>query len=342
MAATQVKKAKTSKTRETGTVKEPVKKKTAPKTLVKTAPPKPAPKKRKAKATPDAELQDNVDDLTPETDSEEPACLDEVDAVSEDAPKLEETSGEETWLVGSAAAVSEEKRRKAVVPPANAKTGMNLFDYLRSCTPPLDKKIVDIAIAQTGVPGELRGEAAQEILMVWSTIKPDLSRFKPGQIASYAHRMAKHTSLRIRRDLGSAVRLPGSAFRKRRDGSSYVNAGVLSVALDWNELEGWMDLDEASDGTFSASLAGSGSDDILSELGGLVEPYMSEDNEEEILKQRLHVLEKFKDKLTERQFQILMRLSRGDSYEEIQRALGIKKGVMMRELNLAACVIGPM
>jgi hypothetical protein len=248
------------------------------------------------------------------------------------------------WLVGSEAALNEEKRRKAVVPPKNATTGMNLFVYLNTCSPPLDQKIVDIAIAQTAVPAELRGDAAQEIRLVWSTMKPDLSRFKPGQIASYAHRMAKHTALRLRRDLGSSVRLPGSAFRKRRDGSSYVTPGVLSVALDWNELEGWLDMDNASseDSVISGLGLGIGEEDALAELGGMVESYSSEDNEEEMLKHRIQVLESFKDQLTDRQFQILMRLSRGDTYEEIQAALAIKKGVMMRELNLAACVIGPL
>jgi DNA-directed RNA polymerase specialized sigma24 family protein len=180
--------------------------------------------------------------------------------------------------------------------------------------------------------------------MVWATMKPDLSRFKPGQIASYAHRMAKHTALRLRRELGSSVRLPGSAFRKRRDGSSYVTPGVLSVALDWNELEGWLDMDNASseDSVISSMGLGIGEEDVLAELGGMVESYSTEDNEEEMFKQRLQVLESFKDKLTERQYQILMRLSHGDTYEEIQSALSIKKGVLMRELNLAACVIGPL
>lgn len=345
MAATQVKKAKNPKGSDDA-AKDAALSKPAPKTLVKTTPPKGASKKTKAKADVDSEKLEvvataaSVDDPVPgEALNDEELELgsgEEIDPMTEDEPSAEQ------WLVGSPAATNEDKRRKAVVPPKDAKVGINLYEYLMSCTPPLDKKIVDIAIAQTGVPSELRIDAGQEILLVWSLIKPDTSKYKPGQIASYAHRMAKHTALRVRRDLGSAVRLPGSAFRKRRDGSSYVTPGVLSVALDWNELEGWMDMDDASEGMIAAGLVNGGDEDILSELGGMVESYSSEDNEEEILKQRLHVLEKFKDKLTERQFQILMRLARGDSYEEIQRVLGIKKGVMMRELNLAACVIGPL
>lgn len=249
------------------------------------------------------------------------------------------------WLEGSEAATNEDKRRKAVVPSQTAKEGVSLFEYLRTCTPPLDQKIIDISIAQTQVPLELRQDAAQEIRVVWSLMTPDLGRFRPGQIASYAHRMAKHTALRVRRELGSSVRLPGSAFRKRRDGSSYVTPGVLSVALDWNELEGWLDMDNASseDSVMMNLGLGIGEEDALAELGGMVEAaYTPEESEEETLKQRHAIIESFKDQLTDRQYQILVRLTKGDTYEEIQAALQIKKGVMMRELNNAACIIGPL
>jgi len=247
------------------------------------------------------------------------------------------------WLDGSEAALNEEKRRKAVVPSQTAIEGMDLFEYLRTCTPPLDQKIIDIAIAQTQVPLELRADAAQDIRLVWSTMTPDLVKYRPGQIASYAHRMAKHTALRTRREIGSSVRLPGSAFRKRRDGSSYVTPGVLSVALDWNELEGWLDMDAASAEDMVVNMGlGLGEEGALAELGGMVESSSSEESEEEALKHRLEVLEKNKDALTERQYQILLRLSLGETYEEIQAALEIKKGVLMRELNNAAAVIGPV
>lgn len=308
---------------------------------------KPAIKKTRAKSarppTTGAEiLSCDVEEPLPNPDDMElpPEDIGDIGDISN------ESGGEviAQWLVGSEAATNEEKRRKAVVPPKNAATGLNLFAYLSGCTPPLDQKIIDIAIAQTGVSLELRGDAAQEIRLVWSTMKPDLMRYKPGQIAAYAHRMAKHTALRLRRELGSSVRLPGSAFRKRRDGSSYVTPGVLSVALDWNELEGWLDMDSASSEEFGGNGLGLGvgEEDALAELGGMVENSSYEDNEEDMLKHRLQILERFQEQLTERQFQILVRLARGDTYEEIQLALNIKKGVMMRELNLAACVMGPL
>lgn len=349
MASNKVKTAKTTAKTAAG---KGAAAKVAPKALVKTD--TAAPAKRGRKKAVERDLDHDEMELGAEREldpvdasHDEGDGLDDSDLDSglggDDDEELGAQNGEAAWLVGSAAATSEEKRRKAVVPPSEAPEGMTLFDYLSRCNPPLDKKIIDIAIAQTKVPQELGKDAAQEIRLVWSNMKPDLKRFKPGQIASYAHRMAKHTALRVRRDLGSSVRLPGSAFRKRRDGSSYVTPGVLSVALDWNELEGWMDMDDAVSEAFGTSgISGMGDEELLSELGGMVETYSAEDDEEEILKQRVKVLESFKDKLTERQFQILMRLSRGDTYEEVQKALQIKKGVMNRDLQLAACVIGPL
>lgn len=350
MAAKQVKKAKIIPQPAAAEVTSDEQNTIAP--PVKAVKPKKAAPAKKARA---AVEEDDDDDMHP------PAVLrpDLVDGLDgSDDPEVMPLSVDEDdsdvlapeptaqWLVGSEAATNEEKRRKAVVPPQHAAAGLSLFEYLRTCTPPLDQKIVDIAIAQTQVPLELRLDAAQEIRLVWSTMTPDLARYRPGQIASYAHRMAKHTALRVRRELGSSVRLPGSAFRKRRDGSSYVTPGVLSVALDWNELEGWLDMDSAGSSSEESLVMnmglGIGEEDALAELGGMVEASSAEDNEEEMLKFRLQVIERFKDELTERQYQILMRLSRGDTYEEIQAALGIKKGVMMRELNLAACVIGPL
>lgn len=292
----------------------------------------------KLKAPP-VEISDEADEGDEVSEAEEPLLPGHHIGV--DMPAVPTAQ----WLEGSEAAINEDKRRKAVVPSQVVVEGISLFEYLRTCTPPIDQKIIDISIAQTQVPQELRPDAAQEIRVVWSQMTPDLGRFRPGQIASYAHRMAKHTALRVRRELGSSVRLPGSAFRKRRDGSSYVTPGVLSVALDWNELEGWLDMDNASsEDSFVMNLGlGIGEEDALAELGGMVEAaYTPEESEEETLKQRRSIIESFKDQLTDRQYQILIRLTKGDTYEEIQAALGIKKGVMMRELNNSACIIGPL
>lgn len=236
-----------------------------------------------------------------------------------------------------------DERRKAVVPPKKVTKDMSLFEYLANCQPPLDKKIIDIAMAQTQVPRNLREDAAQEIRLVWATMKPDIKRFKPGQIASYAHRIATHAALRLRRELGSSVRLPGSAFRKRKDGSSYVTPGVLSVALDWNELESWFDASENVEaGEFTQSMEPS----LLLDLEGVVDVDGAEsgsavDEEEEVRRARMEALEANAQKLSRRQFNVLARLIAGESFEDIQQRTGYKKGVVLREVAIGASLIGP-
>lgn len=229
--------------------------------------------------------------------------------------------------------------RKAVVPPAVVTPDMSVFDYLRACTPPLDKKIIEIACSQAQVPTDLREDAAQEIRCMWFSLKPDTAKYRPGQIASYAHRVALHAALRLRRELGSSVRLPGSAFRKRKDGSPYVTPGVLAAAIDWNDLEGWFQSENAE--SFSAE----GAPAELGEFCTLPEEDMMDvpavEQEPEVA-QRLEHLQEYREYLTERQYAVLTALIEGANYDEIMQEHGIKKGVLMRELALASAVVGKM
>lgn len=231
-------------------------------------------------------------------------------------------------------------RRKAVVAPEVVSENMSLFEYLASCQPALDKKIVDIAVAQTKVPRDLREDAAQEIRLVWATLKPDTERFKPGQIASYAHRIAMHAALRLRRELGSSVRLPGSAFRKRKDGSSYVTPGVLSVALDWDELESWFDTSENVEaGEFVQNMQPA----LLPDLDNVTESDTGDtidDEEAESKRIRLEALEANAKKLSRRQYNVLARLIAGETFDDIQQRTGYKKGVVLREIAVGASLIG--
>lgn len=231
------------------------------------------------------------------------------------------------------------RQRKAVVPPKKVTKEMSVYDYLRQCQPALDKKIIDIACSQSQVPTDLKDDAAQEIAMMWSQMKPDTKKYKPGQIASYAHQMARHAALRLRREIGSSVRLPGSAFRKRKDGSSYVNPGVLAAALDWNELESWFQTDDLADGNMMASLSGD-----LSGLSQLLEEEATatpEESEETVRNDRLDLLRSRQDVLTPRQLAIMSALIEGATYEEVMAEQNIKKGVLMREVAVASSVLGP-
>lgn len=228
------------------------------------------------------------------------------------------------------------RARRDVTPPAHVPANMSLFDYLSKCTPPLVDKIVDIACSQVQVPPSLRDDARQEISIMWAQQKPDTKQFKPGQIASYAHHMARHTALRVRRDLGAPVRLPGSAFRKRKDGTSYVTPGVLSEALDWNEMESWFQTEGAQDSPGSAALR----DDFNQvSMTGLDEPAAEESAEEQALAERQEILRASKEVLTDRQLQIMTLLVEGHSYEDVMTRLQIKRGVLMREISIATSVM---
>jgi DNA-directed RNA polymerase specialized sigma24 family protein len=230
------------------------------------------------------------------------------------------------------------KQRKPVVPPKRVPADMSVFDYLRLCQPPLDKKIIDIACSQTQVPQELRNDAGQEISMMWSQMTPDTKKYKPGQIAAYAHQMARHAALRLRRELGSSVRLPGSAFRKRKDGTSYVTPGVLATALDWDEMESWFKTDDLTDGGPSGALSG----DVAAVIRTPDEEAISEeDSDAALISARLDTLGANNEVLTVRQRELITALVEGASYEDVMAEHGIKKGVLMRELSIAATVLGP-
>jgi hypothetical protein len=240
---------------------------------------------------------------------------------------------------------SKQKTRKPVVPPTCVTPGMSIFDYLSQCNPPLDKKIIDIACSKAHVEPSLRDDAGQEIRFMWMTLKPDAGAYRPGQIASYASRMAVHAALRLRREVGSAVRLPGSAFRKKKDGTTYVTPGVLAHALAWEDLEGWFmsDASESDASAHSIPLADAAALEQVLAVGG---PELSEDpasEEEEATRQeRLALLEAHKDALSERQFALMEGLINGVSYTELMKSQNIKKATLTRELAIASAIIGPL
>ena len=98
----------------------------------------------------------------------------------------------------------------------------------------LDRKLVDIALAETHTPPTLKEEATQEILLSWYK-ETALPKFNFSETASYAHKIAKTAALRIRRELGAAVRIPGSAFQP--DGRVHLSPGLLAAPLELSEAE---------------------------------------------------------------------------------------------------------
>lgn len=231
--------------------------------------------------------------------------------------------------------------RKPVGPPAVITKDMTLLEYLEQCNPPLDKKIIDIACAKSFVIGDLRKDAAQEIRLIWSRQKPNTVRYKPGQIASYANRMARNACLMTRRELGSAVRLPGSAFRQRRDGTSYVSPGVLATALDWNSIESWMLTGGEQQGADFLPTVSLEMDGVLQDLEGAGELALGDDEEAKTIATRMALLDTKKDFMTTRQYAILKSLIEGAQLSEVMEEHGIKRGILIREVNIASGFFGP-
>lgn len=182
------------------------------------------------------------------------------------------------------------------VAPCDTEPVQNLYEKLVELD--LERKLVEISIAEAKVPQSLKNEAAQEIRMDWLKAKVK-AKYTKGEVASYAYRIGCHSALRVRRELGSAVRLPGSAFRKRKNGESYVSPGVLAAPLDWHDMEEWLVTNE-EDGSKAQSLS----------IPNLLEHH-----------------------LTPRQKQIVVLLSQGLSFQDIMSSLDIKKGTFHREVT---------
>ena len=163
---------------------------------------------------------------------------------------------------------------------------------------------------------------------MWMSMKPNTAKFRPGQVASYAHKMACHAALRTRRDLELAVRLPGSAFRKKADGDNYVTPGVLADSLQWEDLEAWFQTDDLAD-AFQFSEA---------------PPEMQmqesqEDPEKDPEMERLALIERHRDEMTPRQLTIIQRLVEGKGYDAIMLEVDIKKSTLLRELAIITEII---
>lgn len=201
----------------------------------------------------------------------------------------------------------------------------NLLQYLERNA--LAAKLIDIALAQTLTPQHLREEAAQDIRVMWMTKTPDTVRFEPAQIAAYAHQMARHCALRCRRELGSAVRLPGSAFRKKSDGSTYVQPGTIARPLDWDEMDEWLSLEDQPDAARAGCSTGG---DYVGEDADAA------DREEEALEvaeneRRQEVFLELLPSLSDRARIILERLLSGKSLIDIQIEMGVSPSVLTRE-----------
>ena len=182
----------------------------------------------------------------------------------------------------------------------------------------LARKIIEISLNETKTPHSLHEDAAQEIRMAWAKAKAK-PEFSQGETASYAHRIAVNTCRKVQRDLGSAVRLPGSAFRKRRDGTSYVTPGVLSAPLDWAEVEERLNRD--------------GGDDELSDaMGWCADAFTAELDSSHVMTPVQ--MAKIKRVLNDKQWLILTHLLTGGDVDSLQRMLETRRSSVVRQITM--------
>jgi hypothetical protein len=234
---------------------------------------------------------------------------------------------------------STRRKRSSFLAPDSILDTATLYEYLAQCEPPMAEKLIDIALKSFHAPHQLRSEFAQEIRLAWVTRKPDVA-YKPAQIAAYAYRIAYHTVLKSWRELGSAVRLPGSAFRKRQDGSTYVTPGVLAAPLDWNEMDEWYRTDDLADygqSTGMAEALAAGVHPAALPDGSLPQgAHPTTDDLNDPATYRLEVLDGHRGRLQDLEYAALRLLVLGNTCEAIQETLKLKRGQLQRLLEEAA------
>lgn len=257
-------------------------------------------------------------------------------------------------LEAPVAVATPHKRTRTRLVKIHLPEGSTLYDFVRAYN--IEKKIIDIAIAQNKLPNHLRDDAAQEIRITWSLLKPQTDRFSPSQVAAYANRIAGHAVLRLRREIGSAVRLPGSAFRVKGNGETYVSAGILAGSISIEDMDSYLNpgmVDTMSHYSDGSSLGGDidadypyaeeadASDESANAFIPLsaedensdVEGYYMEDLHDVAFKEFSAKLRVVAKDISPRQLKIAHLLLQDYTFEEIQRELGIRKNTIKKEMH---------
>lgn len=114
--------------------------------------------------------------------------------------------------------------------------------YVRLTEYGLLRKVTDIVLAKVAVPWHLREDAAQEIHATWASIraKPNFAR---NQLARYAYISGQHAALKLRRNIGAVVAIPGALFRTGRD-TAFMEA--IGAAVNPKDVEDYKDSLELS------------------------------------------------------------------------------------------------
>jgi len=182
----------------------------------------------------------------------------------------------------------------------------------------LERKLIDISLAKAQIPRSLYDDVSQEIRISWLGAKAN-PKLSDGETASYAHTIAFHTALRVRRDLAGAVRLPGSAFRKRADGTTYVQPGHLAAPVPWEDLSEVLQTDEEK------------RPDVESEWEELPDNL---DEEIDLRRPQSDLEQRLRRCLTKKQLRIISLLKRGHTLSQIERRISIQSNTLQRNLRI--------
>lgn len=115
--------------------------------------------------------------------------------------------------------------------------GEQVSVYQRLVDYGLLKKLTDIVLAKVSVPWHLREDAAQEVHAAWAGLQAK-SNFARNQLARYAYMSGQHAALKLRRNIGAVVAIPGALFRTGRD-SSFMEA--IGAAVNPKDVDDYRD-----------------------------------------------------------------------------------------------------
>lgn len=103
------------------------------------------------------------------------------------------------------------------------------------------KKLTDIVLAKVTIPWHLREDATQEIHVYWAGLvaRP---QFQKNQFANFAYMAGKHAALKLRRNIGAVVTIPGAAFRSGRDSAFMQSIGAAVNPKDIDDYKDSMEL----------------------------------------------------------------------------------------------------
>jgi len=169
-----------------------------------------------------------------------------------------------------------------------------------------------MAIAKTGLPYDYKEDAKQEISIVWLKYAPMLDKTE-SQILAYAYLIAQNEANRLRRDLCNAVRLPGNAFREKKNGDTYVQVGHLAAAVNFEDLGEVLASDAIRDSAEAEY-------DAMSEVE--VEERMEFLSESETYQS-----------LSKSQRQIVELVSKGHSILDIQEIMNVQESTVLRSIR---------